>query len=205
MVFNTIHGVDENDPSTVMAPFQFDRDIKLSSFRIGVDANAPKEFVDKLRELGADPKPIGARPQLSGGGGGGGGEGAAAFDFYVQMKAKELGVDIATLSTPAGRGGGGGGWWGGDRGWWGGAGGSRRPDANGIAHEPRRRLTLGAGARFYSGAAPSAYSHGPDGGIPEGLRHVHSVGHSGGCWVACDDRPSVRDRCRTSSRRPRRR
>jgi Asp-tRNA(Asn)/Glu-tRNA(Gln) amidotransferase A subunit family amidase len=109
MVFNTIHGVDEKDPSTVMAPFQFDRDIKLSSFRIGVDANAPKEFVDKLRELGADPKPIGARPQLSGGGGGGGGEGAAAFDFYVQMKAKELGVDIATLSTPAGRGGGGGG------------------------------------------------------------------------------------------------
>lgn len=109
MVFNTIHGVDEKDPSTVMTPFQFDRNIKLSSFRIGVDANAPKEFVDKLRELGADLKPIGARPQLSGGGGGGGGEGAAAFDFYVQMKAKELGVDIATLSPPAGRGGGGGG------------------------------------------------------------------------------------------------
>ena len=80
MVFNTIHGVDEKDPSTVMTPFNFDRDIKLSSFRIGVDADAPKEFVAKLRELGANLKPIGPRPQLSGGGGGGGGEGAAAVD-----------------------------------------------------------------------------------------------------------------------------
>jgi len=40
-----------------------------------------------------------------GGGGGGGGEGAAAFDFYVQMKAKELGIDLASLPTLAGRGG----------------------------------------------------------------------------------------------------
>src|SRR6478736_4409784 len=36
MVFNAIHGVDEKDPSTVMAPFQFDPAIKLSSLRIGV-------------------------------------------------------------------------------------------------------------------------------------------------------------------------
>ena len=125
LVFNTIHGVDEKDPSTVMAPFQFDRNIKLSSLRIGYDADAPKAFVDKLRELGADPKPIGPRPSAGGGGagaagaagatgaaggggggGGGGGEGAAAFDFYVQMKAKELGIDMATLPTVAGRGGG---------------------------------------------------------------------------------------------------
>src|SRR5206468_6620663 len=104
MVFNVIHGVDEKDPSTVMAPFHFDPAIKLSSVRIGVDAAAPKECVDRRRELGADPKPIGPRPQLGGGGGaggaggrggggggGGGGETAAAFDFYVQMKAKELG------------------------------------------------------------------------------------------------------------------
>ena len=99
MVFNTIYGADEKDPSTVTAPFQFDRNIKLSALRIGVAENAPKEFVDKLRELGADPKPIGARPQFarSGGGGGGGGDGGAAFDFYVQMKAKELGVDMASL------------------------------------------------------------------------------------------------------------
>ena len=112
MVFNVIHGVDEKDPSTLMTPFHFERAINLASLRIGVDSNAPKAFVDKLRELGANPKPIGPRPQLGGGGGrggggGGGGEGAAAFDFYVQMKAKELGVDIASL--PTGRGGGGGG------------------------------------------------------------------------------------------------
>jgi Asp-tRNA(Asn)/Glu-tRNA(Gln) amidotransferase A subunit family amidase len=133
MVFNTIHGVDEKDPSTVMTPFQFDRDIKLSSFRIGVDADAPKEFVDKLRELGANLKPIGPRPQLSGGGGGGGGEGAAAFDFYVQMKAKELGIDIATLSTPAGRGGGG-------RGDGRGGGGGR--GAGGIPGDPTPEASL---------------------------------------------------------------
>ena len=50
-------------------PFQFDRNIKLASLRIGVDAAAPKEFVDKLRELGATPTPLGPRPQLQGGGG----------------------------------------------------------------------------------------------------------------------------------------
>jgi hypothetical protein len=136
MVFNTIHGVDEKDPSTLMTPFQFERSIKLASLRIGVDPGAPKAFVDKLRELGANPKPIGPRPQLGGGGGGGGGgaagrgaagaagtpaaaggrggrgggggggagESAAAFDFYVQMKAKELGVDLDSL-VAAGRGG----------------------------------------------------------------------------------------------------
>jgi hypothetical protein len=74
MVFNTIHGVDEKDPSTLMVPFQFDRNIKLSSVRIGYDANAPKEFIDKLREVGADPTPIGPRPQAGGSGAGGGGE-----------------------------------------------------------------------------------------------------------------------------------
>jgi Asp-tRNA(Asn)/Glu-tRNA(Gln) amidotransferase A subunit family amidase len=113
MVFNVIHGVDERDPSTLTTPFQFDRNIKLASVRIGVDAAAPKQFVDKLRELGANPKPIDPRPQLGGGGGrggggGGAGETAAAFDFYVQMKAKELGVDLTSLPTLAGRAGGGG-------------------------------------------------------------------------------------------------
>ncbi len=63
MVFNTIHGVDPKDPGTVTTPFHFDRNVKLASMRIGVDANAPKEFVDKLRELGASPKEIAARPQ----------------------------------------------------------------------------------------------------------------------------------------------
>jgi Asp-tRNA(Asn)/Glu-tRNA(Gln) amidotransferase A subunit family amidase len=110
MVFNAIHGVDPKDPSTVMTPFHFDRDIRLAALRIGVDANAPKEFVDKLRELGADPKPIAPRPQLQGGALGV--ESAAAFDSYVQAKAKELGIDLATIPEPPpnrGPGGGGGG------------------------------------------------------------------------------------------------
>ena len=107
MVFNTIHGVDPKDPGTITVPFHFDRNIKLASMRIGVDAQAPKEFVDKLRELGANPKELGPRPQM--GGGGLGVESAAAFDSYVQWKAKELGIDLATIPEPVGRGGFGGG------------------------------------------------------------------------------------------------
>ena len=101
MVFNAIHGVDPKDPSTVMTPFNFDRNIKLASLRIGVDPNAPKEFVDKLRELGMQPKDIGPRPTVPGIGGGGlNVEYAAAFDDYVQRKAKEIGLDLNTVITP---------------------------------------------------------------------------------------------------------
>ena len=71
MVFNVIHGVDEKDPSTVTTPFQFDRKISLASLRIGVDPNAPKEFVDKLKELGMKPKEVGPRPTVGGSSGGG--------------------------------------------------------------------------------------------------------------------------------------
>src|SRR4051812_11424489 len=92
MVFNEIHGADPKDPGSLTTPFHFDPKIKVASMRIGVDANAPKEFVDKLKELGATPKPIAARPNIPGGIGGGV-EYATAFDFYVQMKAKELGID----------------------------------------------------------------------------------------------------------------
>src|SRR5205807_254859 len=81
MVFNTIHGVDPKDPGTVMTPFHFDANVKIASLRIGVDEQAPKEFVDKLRELGANLKPIGPRPQIAGGGALGA-ESAAAFDSY---------------------------------------------------------------------------------------------------------------------------
>jgi hypothetical protein len=70
--------------------------------RIGVDSNAPPELLAKLTELGATFKPIGARPTSQGGGFGV--ESAAAFDSYVQMKARELGLDMANL--PTGRGGG---------------------------------------------------------------------------------------------------
>ncbi|HMA23137.1 MAG: amidase, partial [Gemmatimonas sp.] len=110
MVFNVIHGVDPKDPGTVTTPFHFDPNIKLASVRIGVDANAPKEFVDKLRELGATPKEIGPRPQWQPGGVTGV-EYATAFDAYVQTKAKELGIDLATIPEPqrgGGRAGGGG-------------------------------------------------------------------------------------------------
>src|SRR5262249_34292190 len=94
-----------------MTPFKFDRNIKLATLKIGVDPQAPKEFTDKLKELGATLTPIGARPNA--GGGGLGVESSAAFDFYVQMKAKELNIDLATLPEPqrggGGRGAGGGG------------------------------------------------------------------------------------------------
>src|SRR3954470_22216461 len=105
LVFNTIHGADPKDPGSVTTPFQFNRQIKLSSVRMGVDAQAPVEFVDKLKELGAKPVPIGPRP-AAGGGGALGVESAAAFDFYVQMKAKELGVDVASIPEPVRNGGG---------------------------------------------------------------------------------------------------
>ncbi len=101
MVFNAIHGTDEKDPSTVMTPFTFDRNIKLASLRIGIDPSAPKELVDKLKDLGMRPRDIGARPTVPGVGGGGlNVEYAAAFDEYVQRKAKEIGLDLNTVITP---------------------------------------------------------------------------------------------------------
>lgn len=122
MVFSVIHGVDEKDPSTVTTPFEFDRNLRLSSLRIGVDERtpngAPPELVAALRDLGARLQPIGARPlqaAMNGTGllssGGLNSEQAAAFDDYVQRKAKEIGLDLSALpDTPAaGRGRGAGG------------------------------------------------------------------------------------------------
>ncbi len=101
MVFNAIHGVDEKDPSTITTPFQFDRNARLAAMRIGVDPGAPKELVDKLKELGAVPTVIGARPTVAGMTGGGlNVEYAAAFDSYVQRKAKEIGLDLNALPEP---------------------------------------------------------------------------------------------------------
>ena len=159
MVFNAIHGVDEKDPSTVTTPFHFDRDIKMASLRIGVDANAPKEFTDKLRELGANPKPIAARPQIQGGGALGV-ESAAAFDSYVQWKAKELGIDLATIPEPprpaAGTGGGGGGGGGGAAGAppaaAAGAAGGARP-----AGDPGNPTGMAALTRWTNGRFPRAF------------------------------------------------
>ena len=109
MVFNVIHGVDEKDPSTITTPFQFDRSIKLAALRIGVDPAAPKEFIDTLKALGMKPITIGARPSQQALGIGGGGlniEYAAAFDSYVQRKAKETGLDLNALPEPTPGGGG---------------------------------------------------------------------------------------------------
>ena len=101
MVFNVIHGVDEKDPSTITTPFTFERNASLASLRIGVDPNAPREFVDTLKQLGMVPKPIGARPTVVGMAGGGlNVEYAAAFDSYVQRKAKEIGLDLTALTEP---------------------------------------------------------------------------------------------------------
>lgn len=98
MVFNVLHGVDPKDASTVTTPFTFDRNIKLASLRIGVDPNAPKELVEKLTALGMTPKTIGARPTVPGMGGGGlNAEYAAAFDSFVQKKAKEFNLDLNAL------------------------------------------------------------------------------------------------------------
>lgn len=102
MVFNAIHGMDPKDPSTITTPFNFDRNLALSSLRLGVDASAPKELVDKFRELGLQPRTIGARPVVGGMGAGGlNVEYAAAFDSYVQRKAKEFGLDLNALPEPA--------------------------------------------------------------------------------------------------------
>ncbi|MCC7055293.1 MAG: amidase [Gemmatimonadaceae bacterium] len=101
MVFNSIHGSDEKDPSTITTPFQFSRSIALASLRIGVDPNAPVEFVERLKSLGMVPRPIGARPTVAGLAGGGlNVEYAAAFDAYVQRKAAEIGLDLTALPEP---------------------------------------------------------------------------------------------------------
>jgi Asp-tRNA(Asn)/Glu-tRNA(Gln) amidotransferase A subunit family amidase len=103
MVFSVIHGTDDKDPSTVTTPFRFDRRIDLGRLRVGVDADAPKDLVARLRELGVTPREIGPRPTVPGVGGGSlSVEYAAAFDDYVRRKAKEVGLDLDALPpTPA--------------------------------------------------------------------------------------------------------
>lgn len=105
MVFSVLHGADPKDASTLTMPFRFDRKIALASLRVGVDPAAPKEFVDKLQALGMRPTPIGPRPTVPGMQGGGlNVEYAAAFDFFVQRKAKEIGLDLNALPERTGNG-----------------------------------------------------------------------------------------------------
>ena len=110
MVFNTIHGADEKDPATVTAPFHFDRKVDLSKLRIGYDVGtggnnqrAPQAVIDKLKELGAKPVPMPARPS-SQGISGLGVESAAAFDSYIATLPPQY-VDSVLAAT--GRRGGG--------------------------------------------------------------------------------------------------
>ncbi len=152
MVFNAIHGADPKDNGSVTTPFHFNPSIKLASVRIGADANAPKEFVDKLRELGAVLTPIAPRPQLQGGGGGGlSVESSAAFDEYVQRKAKELGIDVATIPEPQRGGGGGGGVRGAGAPAGGGGGGGGR------GGDPGNPVGMAALTRWTGGRFPRAF------------------------------------------------
>src|SRR5688572_5466879 len=102
IVFNVIHGVDEKDPGSITMPFHFDSNIDLSRLRIGVrrpqnqqnpDPNFPV-FLEKLKALGAKTHELAAPPTVAGSQGGIGVESAAAFDSFVQAKAKELGMTM---------------------------------------------------------------------------------------------------------------
>jgi len=197
MVFNAIHGVDPNDPSTVMTPFHFDRDIRLAALRIGVDANAPKEFLDKLRGPEAD------RPATAVAGwrvrrrvGGGvrlvrAGEGQGAGD--------RPGHDPRAAAEPRPR------WrrWWCERGWCGNvsrrhtrrpSAQSRKPYRHGSGHALDER-PLPPRLRVRAAAAAPLHPHHADGGAAQGLRHVcagrrqraGSVGH----WPSRADGPPV--------------
>lgn len=102
LVFNIIHGSDTKDPGSITMPFHFNRSIDLAGLRIGVRKQSTPEasfpaFVAKLKELGAKPVDIGEPPTIGGATGGMGVESAAAFDAYVQNKAKELNVDLVQM------------------------------------------------------------------------------------------------------------
>ena len=109
LVFNTIHGSDEKDPATVTAPFRFDRKIDLSKLRIGYDVGtnpqnaAPEAVIAKLRELGAQLKPMPPRPNVQGISGLGV-ESAAAFDSYIATLPPQY---VDSVLAAAGRRGGG--------------------------------------------------------------------------------------------------
>src|SRR5688572_720667 len=145
MVFNTIHGADEKDPATVTAPFRFDRKVDWSKLRIGYDEpsgsnpGSPAAVVTELRELGAQLKPMTARPN-QGGISGLGVESAAAFDSYIATLPPEY-VDSVLAATGRGRGAGGGG---------GGTPGAATPGAPGAA-TPDSGRRGGGGGRGPSG------------------------------------------------------
>jgi Asp-tRNA(Asn)/Glu-tRNA(Gln) amidotransferase A subunit family amidase len=117
LVFNVIHGAAENDNGSITMPFHFNPNIDFASLRIGLrhqqNADATfTAFVDKLKAMGAKPRDLADPPSVAGSRGGLSEESAAAFDSYVQVKARELGMDmdtiLATYGSSNGRGGGAG-------------------------------------------------------------------------------------------------
>jgi hypothetical protein len=115
MVFNVIHGSDEKDPGSITMPFHFDSNIDFSALRVGVRKQNPNAnggapdtvfpaFLEKLKALGVKPVDIGDPPTVAGSRGGLDEESAAAFDSYVERKAKELNMDMAAILTTYGPG-----------------------------------------------------------------------------------------------------
>ncbi|HVZ47637.1 MAG TPA: amidase [Gemmatimonadaceae bacterium] len=162
IVFNIIHGVDEKDPGTITMPFHFNSNIDLASLRIGVrhpanqqnqpDANFAA-FVDKLKAMGGKMHDLAEPPTIAGARDGLNEESAAAFDSYVQFKAKELGMDMDAIIAAYGRGGRGGGGGRGGRG--GGAPDTAAP--NGAPPAPQPPANNGQLNRWVPGRLPTAF------------------------------------------------
>ncbi|MBY0489377.1 MAG: amidase [Gemmatimonadaceae bacterium] len=114
IVFNVIHGADEKDPGTITMPFHFVNNIDFKTVRFGVRSQANPDpvftaFADHLKALGAKLVDLPDPPQVSGSQGGINVESAAAFDAYVQWKAKQMGIDMTQVMERYGRQGGPGG------------------------------------------------------------------------------------------------
>jgi Asp-tRNA(Asn)/Glu-tRNA(Gln) amidotransferase A subunit family amidase len=101
LVFNAIHGADEKDPSTLTAPFRFQRRPDFASLRIGYTADAPEAFVAQLRGLGANLTPLPPLPEgdyapL-------GVESSAAFDFFIAPGGQETTPEQTSTRFRGGR------------------------------------------------------------------------------------------------------
>ena len=211
MVFNAIHGVDEKDPSTVMAPFRFDRAIKLASLRIGVDPNAPKELVATLRELGVTPKEVGPAADRGGRWAGAAcrrrGRGRVRRVRAAQGEGDRPGPDDAARAGGGTR----------RRRTRRGAAQARRAGAPGAApresdgagrlESPVRERPHHARVRVRAGAAPALSARHEVGRVHEGSRHVHRQ-PAGRRRGQRPDRASVRGRAvqvrrAAAGRRPR--
>jgi Asp-tRNA(Asn)/Glu-tRNA(Gln) amidotransferase A subunit family amidase len=81
IVFNELHGASENDPASMTAPFAFDPDADLSTYRIGYDEDAPEGFLQQLQDMGVELREMNEMPQ--GSSNSLGVESSAAFDFHV--------------------------------------------------------------------------------------------------------------------------